>query len=249
MKSKKLDAEYTSGEEMEAMAKEMMSQRPEVVERLRESIGKLVFCSSSGESRKFSQETLITIRHCASTQCIIPLQLEVIMSSSWENVRVDGSKMRTYVSVPEGSSKVPGIVIVQGQTGVDDFLQFTQTWSRAKDSSAAAPDLYHRDPADCKDDAPTRRMRLTDTTVIADVNATVEFLKSHPAVDSARIGIVGFCMGGRAVYLMSALNPDLKAGVMYYGGDPFHAWGDGPSPFERTAQNSLPDHGPLRRRR
>ena len=39
VKSKKLDAEYTSGEEMEAMAKEMMSQRPEVVERLKKVLG------------------------------------------------------------------------------------------------------------------------------------------------------------------------------------------------------------------
>ena len=39
VKSKKLDAEYTSGEEMETMAKEMMSQRPEVIERLRKVLG------------------------------------------------------------------------------------------------------------------------------------------------------------------------------------------------------------------
>jgi tripartite-type tricarboxylate transporter receptor subunit TctC len=39
VKSKKLDAEYTSGEEMESMAKEMMSQRPEVIERLKKVLG------------------------------------------------------------------------------------------------------------------------------------------------------------------------------------------------------------------
>jgi len=40
VKSKKLDAEYTSGEEMETLAKEMMSQRPEIIERLRKVLGK-----------------------------------------------------------------------------------------------------------------------------------------------------------------------------------------------------------------
>jgi len=39
VKSKKLDAEYTSGEEMDALAKEMMSQRPEIIERLRKILG------------------------------------------------------------------------------------------------------------------------------------------------------------------------------------------------------------------
>ena len=164
------------------------------------------------------------------------------MASSWENIKVGGSNMRAYVSAPDDTSKAPGIVVVQGQTGVDDYVKFSQMVSR-EGFVAAAPDLYHRDPPDCKDDAPTRRMRLSDATVIADINATVGYLKSRNSVDPARIGIVGFCMGGRAVYLMSALNPDIKAGVMYYGGDPFRAWGDGPSPFDRTAQIHCPIMG------
>ena len=50
VKSKKLDAEYTSGEEMETMAKEMMSQRPEVIERLRKVLGKLGLASGKAIS-------------------------------------------------------------------------------------------------------------------------------------------------------------------------------------------------------
>jgi len=76
--------------------------------------------------------------------------------------------------------------------------------------------------------------------VITDVNATVDFLKSHHSVDPGRIGVVGFCMGGRAVYLMCAVNREFKAGVMYYGGDTFLVWGDGPSPFERTKDIHCP---------
>ena len=122
------------------------------------------------------------------------------------------------------------------------FFKFSDMVAR-EGFVAAAPDLYHRDPPDCKDDGPTRRMRLRDATVIQDVNATVNFLKSHKSVDAGKIGIVGFCMGGRVVYLMSAVNPDIKAGVMYYGSDPFSSWGDGPSPFERTKDISGPIMG------
>ena len=164
------------------------------------------------------------------------------MSSSWENVKVDNSNMRAYVSAPDNAQRVPAIIVVQGQTGVDDVLKFSDMVSR-EGFIAAAPDLYHRDPPDCKDDWPTRRLRLTGATVIADINATVGFLKSHNSVDPGRIGIVGFCMGGRAVYLMSAVNTDFKAGVMYYGGDTFSAWGDGPSPFERTKDIHCPIMG------
>jgi len=164
------------------------------------------------------------------------------MVSSWENVKVDNSNMRAYVSAPENSQRVPAIVVVQGQTGVDDFVEFSDMVAR-QGFVAAAPDLYHRDPPDCKDDAPIRRMRLRDPTVIQDINATVSFLKSHKSVDPGKIGIVGFCMGGRIVYLMSAVSADIKAGVMYYGGDPFFAWGDGPAPFALTKDIHCPIMG------
>jgi carboxymethylenebutenolidase len=164
------------------------------------------------------------------------------MSSSWENVKVGDSNMRTYMSLPENPQPAPAVIVVQGQTGVDDFAKFSDMVAR-EGFIAAAPDLYHRDPPGCKDDGPTRRMRLRDATVIQDINATVNFLKSHKSVDPGKIGIVGFCMGGRVVYLMSAANPDIKAGVMYYGSDPFSVWGDGQSPFDRTKDIRCPIMG------
>ncbi len=164
------------------------------------------------------------------------------MASTWESVKVGDSKMRLYLSGPESAGRCPAVVVIQGQTGVDDFLKFSDMVAR-EGFVAAAPDLYHRDAPDCRDDAPTRRMRLRDATVIQDVNATVAFLKSHNTVDPGKIGIVGFCMGGRVVYLMSTVNPAIKAGVMYYGSDLFSPWGDGPSPFERTKDISCPIMG------
>jgi len=164
------------------------------------------------------------------------------MPSSWEKVKVADSNMRIYTSVPENQRPSGAVVVIQGQTGVDDMVQFSDLAAQ-NGFVAAAPDLYHRDPADCKDDAPTRRMRLRDATVIQDINATVSFLKSHKSVDPGRIGIVGFCMGGRIVYLMCVASQDIKAGVMYYGGDTFSAWGDGKSPFERTQEIHCPIMG------
>jgi carboxymethylenebutenolidase len=72
------------------------------------------------------------------------------------------------------------------------------------------------------------------------VNATVEFLKGHHAVEADRLGIVGFCMGGRVAYLMAAVQPAFKAAADYYGGNIMVPWGDGPVPFERTADISCP---------
>jgi carboxymethylenebutenolidase len=167
-----------------------------------------------------------------------------VTSSTWQQTESDNGIMRMHVSMPASPAPAPGVVVIQHQGGVDEFVQ--NMTRRLADSGyvAAAPDLYHRDGLDCKDDFVTRRSRLGDRRIINDVNACVNYLQRHDGVDGKRIGIIGFCMGGRVVYLMAAANPAFKAAVAYYGGNIFHAWGrDLPSPFERTAEVHCPLQG------
>src|ERR1044072_5110430 len=152
------------------------------------------------------------------------------MPSTWENVKVDGSEMPLYLSLPAGGAPVPGIVVVHGQSGLEGFIKETTQMLALQGYAAVAPNLYHRDPADCKDDNPTRKARLRDTTIIKDIEGAIGFLKSHSPVDAGKLGIVGFCMGGRLVYLMSAASKDLKAGVMFYGGGTMVTFGEGAAP-------------------
>jgi carboxymethylenebutenolidase len=165
-------------------------------------------------------------------------------SSSWQQTESDNNPMRMHFGLPAGSPPFPAIIVIQHQGGVDQFME--QMTIRLGDAGyvAAAPDLYHRDGPDCKDDIVTRRSRLGDRRIINDVNACVSFLQRHNSVDRNRIGMIGFCMGGRIVYLMAAANPAFKAAVAYYPGNTFRAWGrDLASPFERTAEIHCPFQG------
>ncbi len=162
------------------------------------------------------------------------------MASFWESIQVDGAGMRLYTSVPEGTGPFPAVVVIQHQGGVDDFVQEMTQRLASAGYAAVAPELYHRDGPDCQDDGPTRRARLLDVNVIKDVNATVDFLTSHRLVDGERLGIIGFCMGGRVAYLMAALQPHVKAAVDYYGGNIMVPWGDGPAPVDRTGEIHCP---------
>ncbi len=112
--------------------------------------------------------------------------------------------MPLYVSLPASGSPVPGIVVVHGQSGLESFIKETTHMLALQGYAAVAPNLYHRDGPDCNDDNPTRKARLCDPTIINDINAAIGFLKNHRQVNRSRLGIVGFCMGGRLVYLMSA---------------------------------------------
>src|ERR687891_932184 len=165
------------------------------------------------------------------------------MGSSWESAKTDQSNMSRDLSVPESGGPVPAIVVVHGQSGLENFIKDTTHMLALQGYAAAAPDLYHRDGPECKDDNPTRKARVRDATIIKDITAAMQFLKSHRQVDGARLGIVGFCMGGRIVYLMSAVSRDLKAAVMFYGGGTMVPFGEGPSPFDRTREISCPIQG------
>jgi carboxymethylenebutenolidase len=161
--------------------------------------------------------------------------------SNWQQTESDGSAMRLYVSAPEGNGSFPAVLVMQHQGGVDEFIQqITERLARGG-YVAAAPDLYHRDGPDCKDDIAARRSRLSDRRIINDIAAAVGALQCHTAVARDRIGIIGFCMGGRLTLLGAATNAAFKAAVAFYPGNSFRAWGrDMPSPFERIADIHCP---------
>jgi carboxymethylenebutenolidase len=126
---------------------------------------------------------------------------------------------------------------------LENFIKDTTHMFAQLGYAAAAPNLYHRDGADCKDDNPTRKGRLRDPSIIKDIEGAIGFLKRHSRVDGGKLGIVGFCMGGRLVYLMSAASKDLKAGVMFYGSGTMVPFGEGPTPFDHTREINCPIQG------
>lgn len=160
-----------------------------------------------------------------------------------EQIIADGDSMNLVISQPDSNRPLPAVILIQHQYGVDQFMEEMTGRAGAAGFFSVTPDLYHRDGPECKDDGPTRRGRARDANIIKDVNATVGYLKANKFVDGNRIGILGFCMGGRVAYLMAAASQDFKAAITWYGGSCFRRWGDGPTPFERTAQISCPIQG------
>ncbi|MEO7092197.1 MAG: dienelactone hydrolase family protein [Polyangiales bacterium] len=142
--------------------------------------------------------------------------------------------MRIYTA---GERDRPGIVVMVHGPGLDRFIEAQVDALAAHGFLAAAPDVFHRQPDDGSD-AMTRVSRLLDREILDDVDATVAHLRT---MTRHALAIIGFCMGGRTTYLAAGARPDLwSAAGLFYGGNIMKAWGDGPSPFERTAQIACP---------
>jgi len=165
------------------------------------------------------------------------------MQSTLENIKVDDGSMGLYVSLPEGPGPFPAMVVLQHREGVDEFVQEMTRRLAREGYVAVAPELYHRDGPDCHDDGPTRAKRIQDANIIKDVNSSLTYLKGHPSVQTGRVGVIGFCQGGRGCYLMAGANLSFKVAVVYYGGNTFTARGEGPSPFDRTKDIHCPIMG------
>ena len=161
------------------------------------------------------------------------------MPERWDRVSVDGGEMRCYVSGPPGGGPFPGLVVIQHAGGVDDFIQGMTDRFAAAGYIALAPDLYRRDP-NPGDDPLTRMGRLRDAGIVTDVTAAIDHLKALPAVRGDRIGITGFCMGGRVAYLMAAHSADLRAAIVFYGGNIMVPWGQGAAPFDLSERIQCP---------
>ena len=151
--------------------------------------------------------------------------------------------MEVYASVPSGQGQgpFPAVIVSQHGGGVDKFIQEMADRLAEAGYAAVAPNLFHRYSDEMLADRSGRVQHLSDPEIVADINATVAFLQAHPAVNGDRIGVTGFCMGGRVTWLAAASNPYVKAAVPYYGGNIDVIWGAGEkSPFELTEGINCP---------
>jgi carboxymethylenebutenolidase len=145
-------------------------------------------------------------------------------SSAVGEVQAGGSGMEIFTYSPDGSGKRPAVIVIQEIFGVNDHMKDVANRYADAGFVAAAPDLFHREgkgvtvPFDDMKRGSGIRGKLSNDDIIADVSATVAFLKDNPNVDGDNIGIVGFCFGGMVSYLAASSVPGIQAAAIYYGG-------------------------------
>ena len=166
------------------------------------------------------------------------------MKTSWETVTVDGSAMGMYLAQPESSGPVAAILVIQNQDGVKEFTQEMTRRVAEAGYVGIAPQIYHREgePTTPEQTASIKNTRR-DVNVLNDLNATINFLKGCANADTSRLGIVGFCMGGRIAFLAAAATTSFKAAVDFYGGGCDQQWGDHGAPATLAPNVSCPVQG------
>ena len=154
--------------------------------------------------------------------------------------------MEAYVAVPAGDGLHPAVIVSQEIWGVNAYIQSMANRLAANGYVGIAPALFHREGPGTvglfeeTELAFERLGRYRDDQILADLGATMGYLQGRGDVASDRVGIVGFCVGGRVAYMAAGAVEGIACAVDFYGGRCFVAFGDGASPFDRTADIAAP---------
>ena len=145
-----------------------------------------------------------------------------------------------YRAMPASGGPFPTIVVVQEIFGLHEWIRDVCRRLAHAGYFAIAPSLYERqgDATKYTDNQALIRdivSRVPDAQVMRDLDAAVAYAKGTGLADTAKLGITGFCWGGRIVWMYAGHNPALKGAVAWYGpvSRPYH-------PGDKTATDIVP---------
>ncbi len=136
-------------------------------------------------------------------------------------VRVSGGEMPVYFARPANVANPPVILVAMEIFGLHEYIKDVTRRLGKLGALAIAPDYYFRKGEDLTKITEIPKLMpivnaKPDAELLADLDATVAWAKQQGG-NTDKLGIMGFCRGGRTVWVYSAHNAALKAGVAFYG--------------------------------
>ncbi len=136
-------------------------------------------------------------------------------------IPVAGGQMPTYYARPTGAGPFPLVLVNEEIFGVHDYIKDVCRRFAKLGYVAVAPEIYFREGDITKVTDMGQLIgqfisKAPDDRVMADLDAAVAWAEANKG-DAKRLGVTGFCRGGRNTWMYAAHNPTLKAAVAWYG--------------------------------
>ncbi|HLH73954.1 MAG TPA: dienelactone hydrolase family protein [Chloroflexota bacterium] len=132
----------------------------------------------------------------------------------------NGDTIQAYYARPIVATPVPGVVVLHHMPGWDEWSKEVTRKLAYHGYAAICPHLYSRvGPGRWDDVAAAARAQggVSDTQVVGDTAGAAAFLRAQPDANG-KVGVIGFCSGGRQAYLVACQIPSLNAAVDCWGG-------------------------------
>jgi carboxymethylenebutenolidase len=136
-------------------------------------------------------------------------------------IKVADGEMPGYFARPKGVSNPPVVLVAMEIFGLHEYIKDVTRRLGKLGAFAVAPDYYFRKGVDLTKIADIKELlpivnAKPDAELLSDFDSTVAWAKAQGG-DTSRLGVIGFCRGGRTVREYAAHSPQLKAGVSFYG--------------------------------
>lgn len=136
-------------------------------------------------------------------------------------IDVNGFQMPAYRAAPAGKTGLPVVLVLSEIFGVHEYIADTARRFAQAGYLAIAPELFVRQ-GDAQSYGEIAKLiaevvsKVPDGQVMGDLDAAVKWAAANGG-DTRKLGVTGFCWGGRHVWLYAAHNPSVKAAVAWYG--------------------------------
>ncbi len=124
---------------------------------------------------------------------------------------------RGYFVAAKGEGKHPALVVIQEWWGLNDWIKQDTERFASQGYDALAVDLYRGHVAHDPGEAHELMRGLPEDRAATDLEAGFAWLAARPDVDPARIGAIGWCMGGGYALALATIEPKLRAVAVNYG--------------------------------
>lgn len=146
----------------------------------------------------------------------------VSLSAGEVIIPVHDGEIPAYQAHPTAGKSFPVVLVIQEIFGVHEHIKDICRRLAKLGYLAIAPELFARqgnvsNMADIGEIMAQVVSHVPDSQVMSDLDATLDWVKQSGKGDATKLGITGFCWGGRITWLYCAHNPELKAGVAWYG--------------------------------
>jgi len=182
-----------------------------------------------GRTALTRREVIVTSLAVGFAAAVSPVSADTVITTGTEGltagevkIPVADGEIPAYRAMPAKQGRHPVVLVVQEIFGVHEHIKDVCRRFAKEGYLAVAPELYARQGdaskyTDWKQLYADIVMKVPDAQVMSDLDATVAWAGKSGSGDASRVGVTGFCWGGRIVWLYSAHSSTLKAGVAWYG--------------------------------
>ena len=181
--------------------------------------------TEAGATRRTALKAALGVGYAATA---MPIMAQTAIKTSADGLKtgettfeVNGFKVPAFYAAPAGKTNLPVVLVIQEIFGVHEYIADTARRFAKAGYLAIAPELYARQGDPTKYGEMAKLMsevvsKVPDDQVMADLDGAVKWAGANGG-NLKKVGITGFCWGGRITWLYAQQSSNVKAGVAWYG--------------------------------